>query len=100
MRLLGVQGDEVVRPGALDEVCSGGCWGGNCNASPVEACCGYALCRECYQEHRQDDCDDLEAEVRREMYPDGCDCTMGQDVCPVHARRVEAEVARRAGGAR
>jgi hypothetical protein len=86
------------RPAALDEVCSGGYHARRCNASPAESCCGYALCRECYLEHRAEDCDALADECRRALYPDGCDCTANATVCPVHRADVEAELRRRAEG--
>lgn len=80
---------------ALDEVCSGR--HGRCNGSAVESCCGWALCADCYREHREESCDALTDEVRRELYPEGCDHTLRLGaVCFSCARRVEAEVRMRA----
>ena len=75
----------------LDEVCSGR---RHCNGTPTERCCGEARCDGCHREHRTD-CGDLQDEVRRELFPDGCDCTANKSVCPVHRAYVEEEIRRR-----
>lgn len=86
-----------MRPAPLDEVCSGGYHARSCNASPTEQCCGRALCRDCYVEHLRE-CDELADTVRRDLYPDGCDCaTRAGEVCLTHRRVVEDEIRRRAG---
>ena len=82
------------RPAALDEVCCGY----RCTAATTEACCGWALCADCYRDHRHD-CEQLQDDVREELYPQGCDHTTAPGaVCHVCAGRVEAEVRRRAEG--
>ena len=77
----------------LHELCEGRV---RCNRVPTETCCGRHLCAEHYHEHRYDECDVLEDEVRRELYPQGCDHTFNASVCHVCVVYVGEEIRRRA----